>query len=907
MEKFRLDKGWKFFEGEIDSTARSHTECYMAAKAGGARGGGSPEIDISAFETIDLPHDFAVGHDFDEKYGPANGYKARGKGWYFRQFRLDEEDRDKELYIEFGGVATHCTVYMNGSVVYRNFSGYNSFIVNVTDMALYGDSVNMLAVEVNADVVEGWWYEGAGIYRHVDLYKSDRLHIKPRGVFVKPIKKSEDVWNAVTTSEIVNFGKEKRRFTLVSSIYDEQGIVVGKESTSASLDAGEEISIKQDVLTYSPYLWDIDCPKLYKMVTEIFEEDMPIDKAENKFGFRTIGIDKDKGFFLNGRHVPIYGTCNHQDHAGVGVAVPDAINEYRIQLLKEMGTNAYRCSHGNPSAEILDLCDEYGILVMDENRNFNSSPNGLEQVRDMVLRDRNHPSVVMYSIFNEEPLQGTPTGRKLTERIRREIEKYDDTRFITGAMDSGMMSEDGAISELDIMGFNYNTFRYDPFREKFPDVPMIGSENDSAFQTRYVYETDESKNVIDSYDSCAAPWGNTYRDGFRQIDTRKHIMGMFIWTGFDYRGEPTPFKYPSIGTQFGIMDTCGFPKDAFYLNKAFFTKEPMIHIVPSHWNFEKGKTVKLMPNTNCTEAELFINGRSFGRKNVDKYDMCEWTAEFEPGTVVMKGYIEGKEICSDEIKTAGEPHRVCIALSRAFVYGGCQDAVAVNVYVTDKNGIRNLTASNHIRFEVSGGRVLGVGNGDPNSHEPDKASERDLFNGLCQAIIEPYDDAESVIVKAYSDGLESAETALEVHRSEVNRKYIPSISERTVSKWRKTAVLSDEMPDAVKPIEDYNMNMYETVTVGTGADETFTAGEGYGLYKTETELPEDGKHTLLLREIVGDMVYIYVNGEMVLERECKDGARIELPVSGGKCSVDICIFTKQGNRAGITKPVVVLE
>ncbi len=907
MEKFSLDRDWRFFEGEIDASASTHTECYMAAKAGGARGGGSPDIDLSGFEAVDLPHDFAVGHEFDEKYGPANGYKARGRGWYFRKFRLEEEDAEKELYIEFGGVATHCTVYLNGSVVYRNFCGYNSFFVNITDMAVYGDNVNVLAVCVDADVIEGWWYEGAGIYRHVDLYKSSKLHVKPWGVFVRTEKKTPDVWDAMTECDIINCGDTKRTFTLISRIADSTGNIVGKESTVSVLGPGEEIKIIQNILTYSPYIWDIDSPRLYKMITEIYENDVCIDRAENKFGFRTIGIDKDNGFFLNGRRVQLYGTCNHQDHAGVGVAVPDAINEYRIRLLKEMGSNAYRCSHGNPSKEILDLCDKYGLLVMDENRNFNTSPDGLNHVRDMVLRDRNHPSVVMYSIFNEEPLQGTLIGKKLTRRMRQEIEKYDDTRFITGAMNGGVLAENGAASELDIVGFNYITAQYDPFREKFPDKPMLGSENNSAFETRYVYKTDMEKHVIDSYDSYAASWGNTHRDGFKQVDTRKHIMGMFIWTGFDYRGEPTPFEYPSIGTQFGIMDTCGFKKDAFYLNKAFFTDEPMIHIVPSHWNFERGQTVKVMAHTNCTYAELFLNGRSLGKKSVDKYDMCEWSVEFEDGTLVMLGFSDGAEVCRDEIKTAGEPAVLTAGSSRDFLYADCGDAVAVNICAADADGVRALTACNKVRFTVDGGRVIGVGNGDPNSHEADKASERCLFNGMCQAIVVPDEGVKTVTVTAEADGLKSVSILLEVRPSPVDRKYIGSVKERYISKWRRTSALSETMPDATKKLEDNDMNSYEVLTVGSGCDELFDECEGYGVYKTSTELPESRAYKLVFRELTADKAYIYINGSLVKECSCQYGSRIELPVGGGSLSIDVCLYSKKENKAGISKPVVIVE
>ncbi|MCC8168997.1 MAG: hypothetical protein LIO59_01200 [Oscillospiraceae bacterium] len=547
MEKFSLDRDWKFFNGDIPAPEiNGHTACYMAAKAGGAIGAASPDFNTDSWENVNLPHDWAVYNKFEEKWGPSNGYKKRGKGWYKKRFRLDESDRNKQILIEFGGIATHSVIHMNGSVVGRNFCGYNSFTVDVTDMAVYGEQINELAVFVDATAIEGWWYEGAGIYRHVNLYKKNPLHIKHCGVFIHPEKKTADVWDALTDTTIENSSYEDKSFKLISHIIDSGDNTVGKAETVFTVKGGSEAEMNQSLLTYSPYIWDIDSPNLYTMLSELYENDELVDSVENKFGFRTISIDCDNGFFLNGRRVTLYGTCNHQDHAGVGVAVPDSINEYRIKLLKEMGSNAYRCAHGNPSSEILDYCDKYGLLVMDENRNFNSSPDGIKQVCDMVMRDRNHPSVIMYSIFNEEPLQGTPTGRKIAARLQSEIKKLDNTRFTLGAMNTGITTDGGACDLLDITGLNYNTFAYDDFRKKYPKMPMIGSENDSAFQTRGVYKTDFEEHVIDCYDSEAASWGNTYRDGFKQIDTRPHILGMFIWTGFDYRGEPKPFECPSF-------------------------------------------------------------------------------------------------------------------------------------------------------------------------------------------------------------------------------------------------------------------------------------------------------------------------------------------------------------------------
>ena len=327
MEKFSLDRDWKFYNGDFElPETKTHTECYMAAKAGGAIGAASPDFDKSDWETVTLPHDWAVYNEFEEKWGPSQGYKKRGKAWYSKRFRLDESDRDKQILIEFEGISSYATVYLNGSVIGRNFCGYNSFVVDATDMALYGDQVNDLVVFVDATQIEGWWYEGAGIYRHVNLYKKNKLHIAHWGVFVHPIRKTVDVWDAATDTTIENSSYENKNFRLKTYILDKEDNIVGKDEKVFSIAGGSKTEINQSILTYSPLLWDIDAPNLYTMVSELYENDSLVDSQKNTFGFRTIAINKDKGFFLNGRHVPLYGTCNHQDHAGVGVAVPDSVN-----------------------------------------------------------------------------------------------------------------------------------------------------------------------------------------------------------------------------------------------------------------------------------------------------------------------------------------------------------------------------------------------------------------------------------------------------------------------------------------------------------------------------------------------------------------------------------------------------
>lgn len=913
MKKYRMDNGWFFHEGELKKPQEeTHTYSYMAAKAGG-----HPEAMASlggeGWTKVDLPHDFAVGHEFDAKYGPAKGYKKRGKAWYARRFRLDKKDEGKQILVEFGGISSHATVYCNGSVVGRNFCGYTSFVCDISDMAVFGENVNTISVFVDADVIEGWWYEGAGIYRHVDLYIKEKIHAAHWGIFVNPRRVSENVWDTQVEVEVENSSYNGKSVEVEVYIENENGVAVSsKVNKFEKVASGSSAFVNLNVEMHTPKLWDIDSPNLYKLICCIKDNGKLVDKTETKFGYRTIEISENDGFMLNGRRVMLYGTCNHQDHAGVGVAVPDYVNEYRIQLLKEMGTNAYRCAHGNPDSYILDLCDKYGLLVMDENRNFNTSPDGIKDVRTMVRRDRNHPSVVMYSLFNEEPHQGTKTGNKLASRLACEVRKLDNTRFLLGAMNTGLFEDDGCNELLDITGFNYITHTFDDFREKYPYQPMIGSENNSAFQTRGVYKTDNDKNIIDSYDTEAAPWGNTHRDGFKQIDTRPHIMGMFIWTGFDYRGEPTPFQWPSIGTQFGIMDTCGFKKDAFYLNKAYFTKNPMIHILP-HWTHDvaEGTPIKVMTHTNCEEAELFLNGKSLGRKNVDKYDMADWQVPYEKGTLLMYGYNNGEKAAVDEVKTAGEAKKIVIKAARNFVYDACRDTVVLNMWTVDENGVIVPYADNEMKVSVKGGKVIGVGNGDPNSHESDKSDKRHLFNGYAQAIIE-HTGAKEIVIDVTSDGLESAQITVPVRENPEKIKFLSEVTETYVTTWRMMVALSEEMPDINLKVADHDMNTWGVYTAGNGDDPRYDDKTGYGFYKTTATIPEKGKkHELIFNEVKGNKVYIYVNGKQMFEGDCKWGKLVKIPLGeeySGEISLDVIVYSdNKEDKGGISKSVVIIK
>lgn len=863
-ERLSMDKDWSFHLGEVPyQLGKSHHEVYTFAKAGGIQGPAGMEWNDNEWETVQLPHDWSYKQDFDRVNGvPSSGYKPRGIGWYRKKFKLDEADNGKQLLLEFDGIASKSTIYFNGSVLKRHVTGYTSFAVDISDYAHYGDRPNLLAVKVDAAEPEGWWYEGAGIYRHVWLTKKSAVHIDYRGVWVRPEKVRETEWMTHVETTLENEAEQTTAFTLHTTIKDAHDQIVTEVYSSGTIDAYSKAVMVQGLPIRDPQLWDVDAPHLYSLHSELMINETLVDCTTTAYGYRTIRICPDQGFFLNERPLKLKGTCNHQDHAGVGVAVPDGLQEYRIRRLKDMGSNAYRSAHHNPTPELLDVCDRLGMLVMDENRNFDSSTEGLSQLEDMVTRDRNHPCVIMYSLFNEEPLQSTPNGRKMFKRMYRTVKRLDPDRPVIGAMNGGVMEDEGAADVMDITGINYMEWSYDKFKQKHPNQPMIGSETISAFSTRGEYKNDTVRQIFDSYDQEKAPWGATARDGWKAIATRDYMMGTFVWTGFDYRGEPTPYEWPSISTHFGIMDTCGFPKDAYYLYQAFWLDEPVLHMVP-HWNWQgqEGKPIRIMTHTNCDEVVLYVNGRQIGKKSIDIYEQAEWEVPYEQGTVRMEGYRDGELVKVTEVETTEEAATLQLVPQKLALNGDGRDAIAVNVHAIDAAGRFVPTDQRKVTFKVSGsGRILGVGNGDPNGHEADDATERSLFNGCCQVILQSEVGYEDIVLHAKADGME--EVRLNILINEVSEApYVPTLNERYVNEWFVTQEASSKRRDPHAVMNPTDMNSWEKVNVSYGALNMLKGADGYVLFRNQLTLSEEecSRKPRLLFHSVGGQAEFYMN------------------------------------------------
>ena len=778
-ERALLDFKWRFHLGHADDPAQDFDfgREHEFQKTGDFFKPSHPDFDDSDWRAIDLPHDWAVELPFHEDpWLTTHGSKPLGRtypatsiGWYRRVFDVPTGDLGKCLSIEFDGVFRDSMVALNGNFLGRNISGYAPFRYDITDHANYGGK-NVLVVRVDATEFEGWWYEGAGIYRHVWLVKTHPLHVPQWGTFVTSEVHDGKATIAIST-EVSNHQDPDAECRVVSTIFDDDGrAVVTAPSATVSISGWRHREVRQKVRVSDPRLWSLETPHLYTLVTTLEAGGVTVDRYATPFGIRTIHFDPDKGFFLNGKSVKVKGTCNHQDHAGVGIALPDRLQYYRIARLKGMGSNGLRTSHNAPTPELMDACDQLGMLVMDETRMFSSAPEGLSQLSRLVRRDRNHPCVILWSTGNEEPEQGTERGARVFATMKRLIKRLDPTRPITQAMSGGWGK--GISAVVDVQGFNYHAnqhynYMIDDFHREFPAKPSIGSEDGSTLSTRGIYSNDKAKGYVWAYDlSLHDGWPTPAEGWWPTFDDREFLSGAFVWTGFDYRGEPTPYGWPCISSQFGILDTCGFPKDNYYYFKSWWGEKPVLHLFP-HWNWpgKDGQEIDVWCYSNLEKIELFLNGKSLGAQTMKRDSHVEWKVKYTPGVIEARGYRNGRLVLTDRWETTGAPARIVLQPDRRRIAADGEDVSVLAVSVVDAKGRVVPLADNEIEFQVSGnGKVIGVGNGNPSSHEADKARQRRAFNGLCVAIVQSAKQAGEIEVLATSPGLESATGAIQCER-----------------------------------------------------------------------------------------------------------------------------------------------
>jgi beta-galactosidase len=772
--RISLDRGWRFAFGDAADPWRDfgfgadEARAHITAWRGPIRA----NFDDSTWRAIDVPHDWVPGLPFVE--GPktaelvSHGFKPVGRafpatsiGWYRKRFTVPGTDAGRRFRLEFDGAFRDCHVWLNGVLLGRHEGGYGPFAFDATDLIRSG-AENLLVARVDATQAEGWFYEGAGIYRHVWLVETSPVHVPAWGVFVEPAVAGATAHVAVKTT-ITNESDGAVTATLESQVVGPDGKTVASLMRPAiAIRPWTTARVAQSADVANPEMWSLEKPSLYRLVSIVRVGAREVDRVVTRFGIRTIRFDADKGFFLNGRHVQINGVCNHQDHAGVGAAVPDRLLRFRLERLREMGVNAYRTSHNPPAPELLDFADEMGVLVMDETRLFSSSEDALGQLRDMVRRDRNHPSVILWSIGNEEPEQGTPRGNLIARTMKRAVKELDTSRPVTYASNSGAYA--GVNELMDVRGFNYHVDEIDRYHHEHPAQPLFGSEIASTLCTRGEYAADKARGYMPAYDTSAPAWGETAEQWMTFFMARPWLAGAFVWTGFDYRGEPTPYEWPCISSHFGILDTCGFAKDLFWYYRSWWTTEPVLHLLP-HWNWKgrEGQSIDVWAFTNVEEVRLSLNGRDLGTRKVERYGHAAWQVPYEPGRLEAVGLRGGREILRTAIETTDEPVRVMLSADRDRIDAEGGDLSVVTVSAVDPRGRLVPLADNDVTFDVTGpGRIIGVGNGDPSSHEADTfASRADgeatwhrrLFHGLAQVIVQSTGEAGDIRLRVSAKGL----------------------------------------------------------------------------------------------------------------------------------------------------------
>lgn len=769
-----FDDNWTFHFGNANDPAKdfNYSISVIYKKTGEATGTAiDPKFKDSAWRKLNLPHDWAVElpfanvNNFDVM---AHGYKPVGGlfpetsiGWYRKKFAVSKKDSGQRFQIQFDGVFRDANFWINGFYLGNNKSGYVGASYDITDYLNY-DKENVLVVRVDATQYEGWFYEGAGIYRHVWLNQTHNLHIAKDGVFsyskVSGNKATVSVETMVENKNILS-----SKGSVIAYIFDRDGKRIAQSTEQAiSLNVNATTVVKQNILVANPHLWSLDDPYLYRVVSLVKQNGKTVDSTNHRFGIRTIEI-KPNGFFVNGTFVKIKGTNNHQDHAGVGSALPDYLQYYRVRLLKDLGCNAIRTSHNAPTPELLDACDSLGMLVLDENRLLNSSPEYVDQFKRLLLRDRSRTCVFIWSIGNEEGwVQTQNVGRRIAQSLLEIQKELDPTRVSTYAADVANVYH-GINEVIPVRGFNYRHFGVADYHRDHPNQPIMGTEMGSTVTTRGIYEKDSVKAYLPDQDITAPWWASTAEAWWTLAAPNDFWLGGFVWTGFDYRGEPTPYEWPNINSHFGIMDMCGFPKNIYYYYQSWWSDKDIIHISP-HWNWKgkEGKPIDVWVNSNADNVELFLNGKSLGKKDMPANKHLQWSVNYEAGTLEAIGYRKGKKLVA-KVETTDEPNTVVVSPSKTTMLADGRDAVVLNISVIDKQNREVPDANNLIHFSVTGdAKIIGVGNGDPSSHEQDKfddtSAQRYLFNGHCQVILQSGTNVSMIHFEAKGEKLYSAAT-----------------------------------------------------------------------------------------------------------------------------------------------------
>jgi beta-galactosidase len=763
-------------------------------------GAHEPAFNDAAWRSLSLPHDWSIELPFDKNSptGTGGGALRGGTGWYRKSFVIPAAAKNKKVFIDFDGVYMNSEVWINGHYLGRRPNGYISFRYELTPYLHYGNEKNVVAVKVNnADQPNSRWYSGSGIYRNVWLVFTNDVMIDHWGTYVTTPKVSEQSATTLINTKIRNTGVSKP-VTVKTTIYNAASAVVQTHQVSVSVNSDSIKEISQTLTITRPHLWSTNDPYLYKIQTQLIQNGKVVDDYITPLGIRYFQFDVDKGFFLNGKHVKIRGVCNHHDLGCLGTAINTRALERQLQLLKAMGCNGIRTSHNPPAPELLDLCDKLGFIVMDETFDMWKKEKTkydyhlywdewhVKDLTDHIVRDRNHPSVFIWSVGNEisEQWGKDTSGAAIVRELTAIVKSLDATRPVVTANNATARGNHLLEARvLDMIGYNYHHAEWEANNvfERWGRTPFIVTESVSALQTRGHYDMpsdsirrwpkrwDEefhngnADTTCSAYDNCSAPWGSTHEETMKVFEKNDHISGMYIWTGFDYIGEPTPYPWPARSSYFGIIDLAGFPKDVYYMYKSVWTNEPVLHIFP-HWNWKAGDTVDVWAYyNNADEVELFLNGRSTGvrKKDADAYHVM-WRLPYVPGTLKAVSRKNGKTVLTKTIYTAGSAARITLKADRTTIKANGKDLCFVTVTITDAQGNVVPDADNDVQFTVKGeGQLTAVDNGSETSMESFRATHRKAFNGLCLAVLKSTKKAGKLVLTATSPNLQPASVIIE--------------------------------------------------------------------------------------------------------------------------------------------------
>jgi len=768
-----FDKGWHFYLGDVN---------------------GSQQVAFvdSGWRTLNLPHDWSIEGHFsnDNPATPGGGALPDGIGWYRKIFSLPLKDKNKHVFIDFDGVYMNSKVWINGHLLGERPYGYISFRYELTPYLNYGSNKNILAVRVdNSRQPASRWYSGSGIFRNVWLVKTNKVYVDHWGTYITTPEITDDHATVQIQTTIRNRENVVQPVVLQTVLYDASGKKVASSVSKVTIRSDSSAIVQQKINVPAPVLWSDTHPNLYKAVSNLKSGNKLLDRYNTPFGIRSFRFDSDKGFFLNEKHVKIRGVCDHHDLGALGAAINTRALERQLEILKEMGCNGIRTSHNPPAPELLTLCDKIGFIVMDEafdvwekaKRPFDYhlyfEKWHKRDLTDFVVRDRNHPSVFVWSIGNEIPEQYMPKGAIIAKELSGIVKLLDPTRPVTSAMnnpeaESNSLARSGA---CDLIGHNYDLKDWLRFHEVFPGGKFIASETNSAIATRGHYDmpSDSIRRwpsgavmnadfTCSSYDNCSAPWGSTHEETWKIVKKNDFISGMYIWTGFDYLGEPTPYPWPARSSYFGIIDLAGFPKDAYYMYQSEWTNKDVLHLLP-HWNWKEGDTVDVWAYTNCSDVELFLNGTSLGKKSKQGNDLhIIWQVSYEPGILEAVGHRNGKKLTAT-VKTASSPAKILLKADRSTIHADGKDLSFVEVTIVDKEGTMVPDADNLVQFNIKGPVfIAGVANGCQTDLSPFIANFRKAFNGKCLVILQSTEKKGKATLVATSEGLEGESLSLDI-------------------------------------------------------------------------------------------------------------------------------------------------